>query len=286
MVGFGVGIANKLSPIPNNWQVGCLDNVDNVIINIIQGTLIHNQIFSGDSTEASLFAIGPSENYSFLFDNVNASIRGGGNMILLENCLTNTCDTGSVKLFEEALQKGESSTSEYIKQLVQKTEDLILKTEDFLKQAYALLQKRDFSGGGLTVAPTVTSFAGMTNANVEAGILSSFDMLCDAVQPSQPVDVTPAALFAYLQVLPAVTYASPKSTIAQNLINQLTLGYIAGPTRTTIFRSHYNKIIGSGGNLVPPGNSLQRGDVNINIQDATGFINKVTEIPFGTVCRF
>lgn len=161
---------------------------------------------------------------------------------------------------------------------------MLLMTEEYFKQLSPYM-KRDFSGGGLSVNPIVLSFAGQTGTNVEANLFSSKDQLCDFTQPPQPVDVTPAALFAYLQILPTVNYASPMSTIAQNQINQLTLGYLAGPTQTTIFRSNYNTIIGAGGQNVPQGNSIMRGAVGINIQDATGFINKVTEIPFGTICN-
>jgi hypothetical protein len=283
MFGAGVGIANKLSSVPNNWLVGCLDNVNSVAVSVADGIFRHNQIFSGDSDQASLLAIGPSDDYTFVFDLVNSAILGGGNMILLENCITNTCDTSEPRILGQSLQQGSLSDQEYMKVVVQKAEEMILKTDEILKQLQQLLM-RDFSGGGLSVAPTVTSFAGQTNTNVQANIFSSKDMLCDFAQPSQPVGVTPSALFAYLQALPTNAYASPKSTIAQNTLNQLTFGYVAGTAGTTIFRTNYSLIIGSGGNFVPPGESLQRGDVYINIDDATGDINNVTEIPFGVPC--
>jgi hypothetical protein len=83
--GLGVGITDKQSAIPNNWLVGCLANVVSTTISVNQGTFQDNQIAIGDSSLASLFAIGNSGEHTFTFDNAAATILGGGNLIKV-NC--------------------------------------------------------------------------------------------------------------------------------------------------------------------------------------------------------
>ncbi len=62
--GTGAGVAEKLSAKPNEWEVGSLYDVDQVNFALSRGTFKHSQIDDGDSANASLFAIGPSRNYS------------------------------------------------------------------------------------------------------------------------------------------------------------------------------------------------------------------------------
>lgn len=82
-LGFGVGIVDKPQSAPNNWLVGTLFNVGDIIITIPEGAFKHQQIYSGDNNLAGLLAVSENINYSFTFDRINADILGGGNMILL-----------------------------------------------------------------------------------------------------------------------------------------------------------------------------------------------------------
>ncbi len=90
--GIGVGIVDKHQSIPNKWLVGSLYNVASFTLNITQGTIKHNSIFTGSSKYASLLAIGPALNYSLsLPDSINFydfSSLGGGNMIRLGEGVT------------------------------------------------------------------------------------------------------------------------------------------------------------------------------------------------------
>lgn len=87
-VGFGVGMVARPSGIPNEWTVGCLATVGNVIINVNEGTFRHNQIFSGNFDLASLLAVGPGASFTFNFDPIVSNILGGGNMIQMQNCIS------------------------------------------------------------------------------------------------------------------------------------------------------------------------------------------------------
>jgi len=86
MLGLGAGIVDKLSPIPNEWVIGSLFFVGEINVLIPQGTFVHNQIFTGNSPRASLFAIGGGGNAVFNWDfNVpNALIPAGGNLYHVE----------------------------------------------------------------------------------------------------------------------------------------------------------------------------------------------------------
>ncbi|MCL5436761.1 MAG: hypothetical protein M1549_02715 [Candidatus Dependentiae bacterium] len=57
-LGLGTGICNKTLSAPNNWRVANTYDVLAVTLKIDQGTFNHNQIYSGDSDDASLLAIG------------------------------------------------------------------------------------------------------------------------------------------------------------------------------------------------------------------------------------
>lgn len=95
-LGFGVGIANKPNSgnaavtAPNTWTIGRLYDVNAITLRIPEGTFQNNQTYSGDNNLAAVFAILSTSSvtltplYTFSFDQVNADILGGGNMILLD----------------------------------------------------------------------------------------------------------------------------------------------------------------------------------------------------------
>jgi len=96
-LGFAVGIANKGTNTPNQWTVDNLFNVQAVTVNLVDGLFAHDQIFAGNSSSASLFAIGQdtptSPLYNFNYQTnitpqqtrlLNANVHGGGNMIVLQ----------------------------------------------------------------------------------------------------------------------------------------------------------------------------------------------------------
>lgn len=84
-LGFSVGIVDKQADIPNNWRVDRLFNVNNVVMTLTEGTFASQQIYPGNSIDASLLAFGPAVNYTFSFDRVNSEILGGGNMMVTNN---------------------------------------------------------------------------------------------------------------------------------------------------------------------------------------------------------
>ncbi len=85
-LGFGVGIVNKRSVIANEWSVDVLNNCSHIGINLIEGIFRYNQIFPGDEAQglASLWVVGPCNDYSFVFNRINSRILGGGNIALLD----------------------------------------------------------------------------------------------------------------------------------------------------------------------------------------------------------
>lgn len=84
-LGLGVGIVNKPQSAPNTWLVGQLYNVNSISLTVPEGTLKNQQIYTGDNNLAGLFAISTAAptTYTFSFDQVNADILGGGNMVLV-----------------------------------------------------------------------------------------------------------------------------------------------------------------------------------------------------------
>lgn len=88
LLGWGVGMVDESSTVPNNWTVGALVETGTICLNIIEGAFDHNQILSGDDDRASLFAINDGGFFSFLFDPVNSKIRGGGNLALISSTTT------------------------------------------------------------------------------------------------------------------------------------------------------------------------------------------------------
>jgi hypothetical protein len=82
MLGLGVGIANDVSDIPNNWLVDTLFDVGSISFTVLSGSFEHSNIFSGDNPNASLLALGPTANgYNFTFNELNGELLGGGNFI-------------------------------------------------------------------------------------------------------------------------------------------------------------------------------------------------------------
>lgn len=100
-VGLGVVIASKLpDSVPNDWYVGQAYNVRSITINIKNGAFTHNIIWDGNRSAEELYlvgsalAIGSMGTYSLDFrGNPNrrlanlsrATIRGGGNLVLVED---------------------------------------------------------------------------------------------------------------------------------------------------------------------------------------------------------
>lgn len=100
-VGLGVVIASKLpNSVPNDWYVGQAYNVGSITINIKNGVFTHNIIWDGNTSAeefylvGSALAIGSMGSYSLeFFGDPNrrlanlsrATIRGGGNLVLVED---------------------------------------------------------------------------------------------------------------------------------------------------------------------------------------------------------
>ena len=85
-VGLGAGIIDKYSTIPNEWRIGALCDVEQVGITVSAGTLKHNSIASGDSSEGSLLVIGPVKRYSDSaaeYSTIRGTRLGGGNILCI-----------------------------------------------------------------------------------------------------------------------------------------------------------------------------------------------------------
>lgn len=95
-LGFGIGIADKRSPFPNDWIVGTTFNVESMHILIGDGILEHNRIFAGDDSNASLIAFAKYTQakplYTLhiedmptndLYKETTANILGGGNIVII-----------------------------------------------------------------------------------------------------------------------------------------------------------------------------------------------------------
>ena len=96
--GIGAGIVNKAGN-PNGtglntntaWRVQSLLNVRNVMLQLLKGIFDHNQIFDGNDSSASIFALGAIDfdsawtsggKYELELGDVNESfVRGGGNVV-------------------------------------------------------------------------------------------------------------------------------------------------------------------------------------------------------------
>lgn len=84
--GLNEGIASKLG-VPSNWLVDVLFNVNDIVIDVVAGVFAHDRIFSTDSSNSSILAIGEtlgSPEFSLLYNDGDRSggICGGGNVIL------------------------------------------------------------------------------------------------------------------------------------------------------------------------------------------------------------
>lgn len=288
-VGFGVGMANKVSSIPNQWLVNCLDNVGVVSISIPEGTFSHNQIRSGDNSTASLLAIGPNCDYTLFFDLVKSVILGGGNLVLLKECVVQECtridsivlekmspeSRATVQLAQDMLSKAEAMMAQAKAMMLMFTRGRSRDNEHKIKGAIDLMGKArtmQTRAQEIMRAPTIASINpivqntnGEISANLEVGIMSGKLLLRDFAKGAQPVNVVPQAFFDYLKTLPVTSQASPRANIFRDQIELSTLGYVAG---STIVRLNIQRILGSGGNgAVDHDHSLRIGAASINIDD-------------------
>ena len=100
-MGLGTGIISKLTINPAGWAFGSLFDVTAVTLDTIQGKFIHDRISDGD--EASVLALSGATALKYTFtDSTDASngnpftdsiVRGGGNLLLLDNAVTSVTTT-------------------------------------------------------------------------------------------------------------------------------------------------------------------------------------------------
>lgn len=81
--GLGAGILDVSGSVLNDWEFITLNNVHNVGIRHINGTIVHNQIADGMSEDSSVWALGQVGNLCTFETgpSINAQIRGGGNVL-------------------------------------------------------------------------------------------------------------------------------------------------------------------------------------------------------------
>lgn len=311
--GIGVGMANEVSDIPSNWLVNCLENVNTVSIDIQEGTFQHSQIFSTDEDRSSVFAIGPAESLSFQFDRFASVILGGGNLILLENCINDECDENSRSQFEMdsmAVERMLDVVTEQCEidckkaEMVCQAREMIERAQEMMQQAEMLMKTGLRSGNSKrrastmiknantmvvnarkivrnliisSVNPIVRDFAGQVTNNLEVGLMSGKLLLVDNAKPIPPVGVGPQAFFDYLKVLPHSAQLSPRANIARDQLNVSRLGYIFDGS--SISRQRIQRILAADTTgQADHDHSLRIGAVSININDTNGDLNATVEL--------
>ena len=120
-LGFGVGMADKSSQIPNEWLVNCLSNAHSISVEVRQGNFVHNRIFTGDDSNASLFAIGPVDALSSNFSLLPTRILGGGNFALLTNCTDGVCN----ETLDNRTTELDNNTSPDVRMMIERAQEMI-----------------------------------------------------------------------------------------------------------------------------------------------------------------
>ncbi|MEX0939826.1 MAG: hypothetical protein WDZ41_00525 [Candidatus Babeliales bacterium] len=299
-LGLAVGMANKASVIPNEWLVNCLENVTSIAIDIREGTFNHNQIVTGDSSNAALLALGPSDAFTLLFNLNDSVIRGGGNLAFIESCVDDMCDeiikrdqevdrlpADARVLFLQAQEMMQNAT-EMMEQAKQMMFSMITRgpNREKIREAQNLMRSgRNLKVHARTVMrnviissinPTVQNTAGQISANLEAGIMAGKLLLRDTSKPAQPVNVGPQAFFDYLTTTPFDTQNSPRANVFRDQIELSTVGFVDG---TSIRRELIQFILGTNGfNMVDHDHSLRLGALGINLNDVSRDINQAIEL--------
>lgn len=85
LLGLGVGVVDQSGSTLNSWTLKGAYNVNDVTIRLLQGTITHNQMYAGSSSNGSVIALGPvsmEAGYFFALGNgADSVIRGGGNLL-------------------------------------------------------------------------------------------------------------------------------------------------------------------------------------------------------------
>lgn len=112
-LGFGVGAVDRWeSKMNNNWKLQQLQHVNNINLRLIKGTVSHNQIYDGSSSEASLMAVGPATNYKFEFLDSSSRLLGGGNlMFVADSAPASSTDLITVNVAATAANPGSTPAS-------------------------------------------------------------------------------------------------------------------------------------------------------------------------------
>lgn len=301
-VGFAVGIADKQSNIPNLWLVNCLENVGNVAIDVRQGIIDHRQISTGDSSLASLIAIGQRGSYSLTYDAIQAVIRGGANIALISNCVDDICDEIlKAKVMPKNLDPQMLSAVTQAREMMAQAEAMMEKARDLIKTMPRNVEKaREISMKAMhslrrgramqqearallrnviipSINPVVQTTNGFINANLTVGIMGGqLVWRRSANRTPQPLNVSGADFFAYLVTDNFDAMPSPTSNIAQNMINQPLLGFV---DLDIIRREIYQFILGTNGfNQSAPIYSLSQGAVSYNLDDNGRAISQVNQL--------
>lgn len=101
-MGLGAGILSQAGNQVNSWELIALHNVAFTEIQVLDGTLCHNQIYDGGGeagagidplgSEGSLLAVGPSQEHDFIIGVKDEAkqpiVRGGGNVVFVTSDAT------------------------------------------------------------------------------------------------------------------------------------------------------------------------------------------------------
>jgi hypothetical protein len=261
-VGFGAGVTNKQTVVPNEYIVRTLDNVNKISINVREGTIRHNQIIPGtdinitqpgspiEESRSSLLAIGPSTCYDFTFHPIRAVIQGGGNMVCLkdakgllpqlgngtfilrpgENILFQREDDGRI-IFknDHRFNPFSGPVSQGIRDILQEEESVEQVSGQFNEKVTIEanpLQSINVIPAGDSDFTTLTTFASHAYRNkLSANIFASKPILKDPSKSIPPTGATHDEICDYLRINAYEAQSIKRGAIAQNH-NDATLIYL------------------------------------------------------------
>lgn len=193
-LGLGVGCESFAGLVPNQWALGSLYNVGSLSFDVKEGTIDHNQIASGGDQQASLFAIGSCDDFTFSFDANNAAILGGGNLVRVKDA--------------KAIHPHVSGTVGVVAPVGVRAEML-------------------------TVAQNLTDplfnepvFSVASTNQLKAGVVSSKSLLQDANKTALSANASCDQFFAYLNFNEYVNQASKRACASQMRLGEKQVVYV------------------------------------------------------------
>jgi hypothetical protein len=211
--GSGVGITGNQVDVPNFFALSTLTNVQNVTINLIQGTFAHDQIASSLDENGSLWALGgtkdePESGYTFTINPDLAVLLGGANLASI---------TEGNRIHPTVQDIAGDIDPGGIRNRIVEVPDTVF--DEFYGPPNGRYASETFSLNQMTV-----------------GITSSSLMLFDTNKPQiGPNNATQQELFNYLTVAEYTTQGRKRAPIT-SLENELLVDFVTNGQQLTISR--------------------------------------------------